>query len=183
MAPLGPLLDLLALERLPRTGWLVAGVSQPESVAAHSLGVACCVLGLAPRTEPALDVDRAVTLALVHDAPEALLTDLPKRAAELLPAGAKQVAEARAAQELLGPLSDLALRRSEEYRAAETREARFVRLCDKLHLGVRLVGYLRTGVRGLMEFRAGIEELDCSEFAACEELRGEILKALEGPFE
>lgn len=179
MSHLEPLLQLLNLDHLPRTGWLTAGIPRPESIAAHSLGTALVALALGPRVSPALDVDRAVTLAVVHDAPEAWLTDLPKRAAALLPPGAKAQAEARAAHGLLEPLSGPALERYEEFRAQETREARFARLCDVLHLGVRLVGYQRAGHAGLAEFRTGLAELVCEGFPPCEELRREILAALD----
>lgn len=177
MSFLAALTPLLALERLPRTGWLVAGVAAPESVAAHSLGTALVVLALGPRVRPALDLDRAVSLAVVHDTPEALLTDLPRAAAELLPPGAKAEAEERAAERLLTPLSPEARARFAEFRAQETREARFVRLCDQLHLGVRWIGYRREGARGLGEFRAGLAALDCAEFPPCAELLAEVLAA------
>ena len=75
MSHLEPLLHLLPLDRLPRTGWLLAGISAPESVAAHSLGTALVALSLGPAVRPELNVDRAIALALVHDAPEALLSD------------------------------------------------------------------------------------------------------------
>ena len=176
MSALAELLPLLALERLPRTGWLLAGVRQPESVAAHSLGTALVALNLAPRETPPLDLEHALALALVHDVPEALLTDLPRAAAELLPAGAKAAAERRAAGRLLGPEGQALFH---EYAAGETREARFVRLCDKLQLGLRWLGYLREGVRGLEEFRPGLETLACEEFAPCGELRDEVLLAAE----
>lgn len=179
MSALAALLPLLALDRLPRTGWLLAGVAAPESVAAHSFGTALVALALGPRVRPALDVEHAVALALVHDVPEALLTDLPRAAAELLPAGAKAEAERRAAERLLGPLSPEALALAREFAAGETREARFARLCDKLHLGVRWAGYVREGARGLAEFRAGLVELACGEFTPCAELRDEILAAAE----
>jgi putative hydrolase of HD superfamily len=177
MDQLEALCRLAALERLPRTGWLIAGLGQAESVAAHGLGVALVVLALGPGVAPGLDVDRALALAIVHDAPEALLGDLPKRAGELLPAGAKAAAEARAAAELLGPLSGPALERFEEYRRQESREARFVRLCDKLALGVRLVAYRRSGARGLEGFLPGLEALDCSEFPSALALKDAILAA------
>jgi len=170
---------LLPLDRLPRTGWLVAGVADPESVAAHSLGTALVVLALGPRVEPRLDVDRAVSLAVLHDAPEALLTDLPRAAVECLPPGAKAAGERRAAERLLVPLSELAWLRFEEFRAQETREARFVRLCDQLHLGLRWLGYRREGARVPGGFRAGLEALACGEFAPCAELRSEILAAAD----
>jgi putative hydrolase of HD superfamily len=174
------LLPLLSLDRLPRTGWLVAGVAAPETVAAHSLGTALVVLALGPHVAPALDVDRAVSLAVLHDAPEALLTDLPRSAAECLPPGAKAAGERKAAERLLAPLSSLAWQRFEEFRAQESREARFVRLCDQLHLGVRWIGYRREGAGALDDFRAGLEALDCREFAPCDELRAEILAAADG---
>jgi len=177
MSALAALLPLLALDRLPRTGWLLAGIPAPESVAAHSLGTALVALALGPRVRPALDVEHAVALAVVHDVPEALLTDLPRRAAALLPAGAKAEAERRAAEELLRPLAPEALALFHELAARETRAARFVRLCDQLHLGLRWLGYLREGARGLAEFRPGLAALACDEFAPCRELRDEILAA------
>ena len=179
MSLLEALLQLLPLDRLPRVGWLQAGIPQPESVAAHSFGSSLLALSLGPRVEPALDVDRAVSLALVHDTPEAWLSDLPQSATRCLPAGAKREAETRAAEGLLGPLSPLARERFLEFQAQETREARFARLCDKLHLGVRLVGYQRAGARGLEGFRESLERLECDGFEPCEGLRREILSALD----
>ncbi len=175
MSILSALTPLLALDRLPRTGWLLAGVPAPETVAAHSLGTALVVLALGPRLEPALDVDHAVSLAVLHDAPEALLTDLPRTAAECLPPGAKAAGERRAAELLLPPLSALAAARFQEFQAQETRAARFVRLCDRLHLGVRWLAYRNEGARNLGSFRAGLERLECAEFGPCAELRAEIL--------
>ncbi|MDP6538892.1 MAG: HD domain-containing protein [Planctomycetota bacterium] len=174
------LLALTPLDALPRTGWIQHGIAAPESVAGHLTGTALLALTLAPRVEPALDVDRCVALALVHDAPEALTGDLPHGARERLPEGAKATAEAAAAEAVLAPLSPLALARFAEVEAGRTREARLVRLCDRLALGVRLVAYLRAGHRGLGEFVRGIEELDCEEFPPAEDLRLALVDAIEG---
>ena len=177
-AEVDALLALLALDRLPRTGWIQAGVAEPESVAAHSFGSALIALALGPRVEPALDTDRAVALAVVHDVPEALLGDLPRTAAECLPDGAKAHAEERAAERLLGPLGPTAEERFAEFAARESREARFARVCEKLHLGLRLVGYHRAGARGLAEFRATLADLDCEDFEPCGALRDALLAEL-----
>ena len=178
MKKLDALLDLLALDRLPRTGWILAGVPAPESIAGHTLGTAQVALALAPDVDPALDVDRAVALCVVHDAPEAWLGDLPRRGAAHLPPGAKRDAEAGLAAELVGALSPAAVARFAEFAAGQTREARFAKLCDKLHLGLRLLGYRRAGQRGLEGFVPGLEALDCAEFAPCAALRDELLAAL-----
>ena len=95
-----------------------------------------------------------------------------------LPEGAKRTAEERAAQRVLGPLSDLALERFEEHARGETREARFARVCDRLQLGLRLLGYRRSGWAGLEEFEATLRALDCGEFAPAAELQREILMEL-----
>ncbi len=173
---LDALLALVPLESLPRTGWVQRGITSPESIAGHLVGTGFLALALAPRVEPALDVDRVVALCAVHDAPEALLGDLPRAASRLLPTGAKRSAEAQAAQELLAPLSALALARFEEAAAEQSREARFAKLCDRLQLGVRLIAYQRAGWRGLDEFRETLEALDCGEFDAARELRDELLR-------
>lgn len=174
---LAALLPLVPLESLPRTGWILRGVASPESVAGHVLHTCYVVLALAPRVVPALDVDRAVTLATLHDAPEATTGDLPRGMKGFLPDGAKARAEERVADELLRPLSTLAHERWSEYHAGATREARFVRVCDRLQMGVRAVAYARAGVRGLEEFEAAMRELDCEEFEPARELRAELLAA------
>lgn len=179
MTLLTPLIALLALDRLPRTGWILAGVPQPESVAGHVLSTAHVALGLAPGVQPELDLAAVLAAILVHDAPEALSGDLPKRAAGMLPAGAKQALEDGLARDLLGALSPLALASYAGYAAQDSREARFARLCDKLQLGVRLCAYARSGQRGLESFRAGLAALDCDEFPPAEQLRAEILAAFD----
>ena len=89
------------------------------------------------------------------------------------------MAEAKAADRLLAPLSPTARARWAEFAAGETREARLARLADKLHLGVRLVAYRRAGFAVPGDFREGIEVLDCAEFAPAAELRIAILRALD----
>jgi putative hydrolase of HD superfamily len=174
---LAALLALQPLNDLPRTGWLLCGIHAPESVGDHTLSTAFVVLALAPRVEPAMDLGRALSLALLHDVPEAITGDLPRSASRLLPKGAKSAMEEGAAKELLPPLSPTALALWREYAAGSSREARFVRVCDRLQLGLRLVAYVRAGRRGLDEFRATVAGLDASEFAAAAALQAEILAA------
>jgi len=177
---LEPLLALQPLEWLQRTGWVQRGIAAPETIAGHVLGSCHAILALGPRVDPPIDVERAVVLALVHDAPEALIGDWPRTAARLLPEGAKARVEELAAREVLGRLSADAQERFAEFRAQATREARFARLCERLQLGVRLIGYLRLGIGGLEEFVETIRALDCAEFPPADALRREILAAAGG---
>src|SRR5262245_57028480 len=69
------------LKATPRTGWIDRGVpvGEAESVADHSFRVALLAwlaAHLAAADDPALDVDRVLALALIHDLAEALTGDL-----------------------------------------------------------------------------------------------------------
>ncbi|MGE4153286.1 MAG: HD family hydrolase [Phycisphaerales bacterium] len=63
------------LKMLPRAGWLLAGIREPESVAAHSfrVGVIACLVAVIEGA----DADRAAALGLFHDLPETRIGDVP----------------------------------------------------------------------------------------------------------
>lgn len=63
------------LKRLQRAGWLLAGVSDPESVAEHSFRVG--VLAYCIAVLEGADPNRAAALGLFHDLPESRIGDVP----------------------------------------------------------------------------------------------------------
>lgn len=152
------------LKQLPRTGWLLAGVATPESVADHSFAVAVLALFLAELVnedwaaeglEEPLDVGEVARLALLHDLAESVLTDLPLRSAELLGVAVKHEAEERAIERLLADLprgADYAAR-WRTYDAASTPEARLVKDADKLEMAHQARRYERRGHANLGEFQ------------------------------
>lgn len=146
------LIRLDPLANLPRTGFLMRGIRPCESIADHSFGVALCVMLLvdAARAQ-GLEVDgeRALRMALVHDAPEAALGDVPS------PVKSPELDEALTAVErtlverlVPPPAPEL----WDELEAAETLEARIVRVADKLQMMVKVLIYERQGRRGLDAF-------------------------------
>lgn len=150
------------LKTLRRQGWIDRGVREPESVADHSFRLALMAWVLAQR-RPDLDATRAMLLALVHDAAEAIAGDrTPFDAA--LQAGAepavlfrqrpvydpeaearKTAAERAALRELAAllpePVGERLIETWEEYEAALTAEARFVRQLDKLETVLQALEY------------------------------------------
>lgn len=159
-----PLLThLQALKHLPRTGWLLAGISQPESVAEHSFLMSWLALLLAEQvnssyvtqglTQP-LDLGKVAHIALVHDVAESILTDLPKRSTDLLGKATKYQAEATAMQQLFQQMPNSAYYIGcwQEYADGATPEGRLVRDADKLEMIHQALCYEQNGQRNLAEF-------------------------------
>ena len=67
------LMAYLGLKDVLRQGWVNAGVEAPESVAAHSWGMAVLALKLCPEE---LNLEHVLKLCLVHDLPEVIVGDL-----------------------------------------------------------------------------------------------------------
>jgi putative hydrolase of HD superfamily len=128
------LLETLRLKDVPRAGWLRIGVRAPESVAAHSWGVAFLALVLCPA---GLDRGRALAIALAHDLAEVRVGDITPH--DGVPKAEKHRREAEALRAMLAPVpnGDELAALWAEYAAGATREARFVRACDKLDLALQ----------------------------------------------
>ncbi len=148
---LDTLLELQHLDRVPRSGYLLRGVANPESVAEHTYHLAFLVMVLGQQ-EPEVNVARAVELALLHDCAEVRTGDLPRPVTKYLEAGAKKSMERSVLEDLLAPLDEVIRARATEYMDGESLEARFVSACDRLQLLLKVHHYQRHGQSGLDEF-------------------------------
>lgn len=155
------LLHANQLKRTARTGWAQRGVPDAENVAAHTYGVAFAALLLVQVIEEPLDLGRVLSMAILHDLPEGLTTDIPTPAWRYLPPGIKTDVERSAMQEILGtadPTQKLlayweALHTSEGLHASETAEAHLVHDADKLDMFLQALVYEeQTGNKHLAEF-------------------------------
>jgi len=148
-AALDAVRDAYALKDESRTGWELRGVDDPESVAAHSWGVAYLVLALGERFRgelPEVDLDRALRLAVVHDVAEAETGDIATRAdthPERMDPATKAAAERRAMDDLGGPLPDALRAAWDDYETRESPEAVLVKECDLLDVCMQAVIYER----------------------------------------
>lgn len=147
------LLDNLApLTELPRTGWVLRGVTEPESIAAHTLGVVLVAMALVDDLRARgtdVDGERVLRMAALHDASEAATGDVPLPVKT--PALREELAraESRIAHRLL-PQRYAEL--YDEVAGAETLEARVVKAADKIQMMARLALYERQGRGELAEF-------------------------------
>ena len=137
------------LKSLPRAGWSRVGIAAPESVAAHSWGMSLLILLLCPEE---LDRERAMGMAVVHDLAEVIVGDItphdgvsPHDKALLEREAFIRLTEALPRKQLLRELW-------EEYEAAQTPTARFVKACDKLDMALQAAVYERTVGADTQEF-------------------------------
>lgn len=161
------ILDVLGhagdLKQISRQGWTYIGVPKPESVADHSFRVAILVLLLAHRN-PDIDPARALTIALLHDLPEAITGDITPfdqhlndgeidsdRLFRSQPRYSDEV-DQRKYQAEHDAIQTIARRLDEagralvtgawiEYERQETNEARLVRQADKLEAWLQALEY------------------------------------------
>ncbi len=126
-------LDKLAIvlgkiKDLKRQGWCNLEVSNPESVACHSYGVALLAYLLCPKE---LNKQKCIEYAIVHDLAEIIVGDItPDQNISLEDKHKKEVA---AMTQISGELNcPNLLKDFEEYEAQETPEAKFVKELDRI---------------------------------------------------
>lgn len=131
------------LKRTPRSGWQFLG-SGSESVAEHAFRVAMIAFVLA-RLEEGVDADRVLSLALVHDLPEARTGDLNYVNQKYVTAD-----EERAAADMSAglPFADELRGLLAEYRAETTAESSLAHDADQLEMLLSLKEEIETGVQG-----------------------------------
>jgi putative hydrolase of HD superfamily len=152
------LAELTRLKSTPRIGWLLRGVRDVESVAAHSFGVAVTAMLLADRARARgveVNVERLLRMALLHDLTEARTGDLPSTIKSYFDRSAIKAADEAIAKEIfaeLGDLSESYLELFFDYEHRASVESRLVKAADKLDLLVQSREYEKGGARSLQEF-------------------------------
>jgi len=156
------------LKDKPRYGWTLCGVKNPESVAQHSFRLAILVWLLARNAKPAINVGRAIKIALAHELPKIKETDiaadwdiLPKddlnclkilrkmagtKVSDKLKRETAQMAKESKVMEKLLDGQKSGLKRELygcwlEYKKMNTREGRFVRQADKVETLLQALEY------------------------------------------
>jgi putative hydrolase of HD superfamily len=155
------LIELQRLKGLERTGWMLRGI-QPgaESVADHSYGVVVAAMLLADELIArgvAVEVERVLRIAVLHDWAEARVGDMPRTAAEYFGAETRKRAERAAFDDMVSGLGTGGMAEKygalhEDYEERASLEARLVKAADVIDLLVQTLAFERAGVRGLDEF-------------------------------
>ena len=133
------------LKRLKRTGWILKGVPQPESVAEHTYRTALIAYSLASLIGN-VDKEKVLRIALIHDLAEGLIGDLPLEARRFA-----KLDELAAFSEVPG-LPQEYLEDFKEFQDRSTLEAKIVRAADKIELLLQVIEYEQSLGTKLDEF-------------------------------
>jgi putative hydrolase of HD superfamily len=137
-----------ALKRLPRTGWLRAGIEQPESIADHTMRAAMLAWMIAALE--GANAERAATLALFHDSQESRTTDLDHVGRNYLQGASNEQITADQTEALPQPLAAMLRGLIAEYEGRASAEAECARDADKVEMLLQALDYREQG-RGNME--------------------------------
>lgn len=156
------LVAAVGLKHLDRAGWLRAGVVRPESVAAHSYGVALAAL---LRARPEHDLGKLLAMALLHDLAEVEVGDITPF--DGISRDEKRRRESAALDRLLAEHPSLRAL-VDELDANVSAEARLVHALDKVDMDVTAEVY---GARGhdVAGFRASARAAVTGVFGGSDE--------------
>ncbi|WP_018351705.1 HD domain-containing protein [Longispora albida] len=131
------------LKRAKRTGWWIAGVPSPESIADHSfrVGIIGAILAAMEGADPA----RVALLCLLHDTQETRVGDIPHIGRRYLTAAPNEKVTADQVDGCPPEVSMMIQAAVDEYEDKETLEARVANDADKLECLVQAVEYRSQG--------------------------------------
>lgn len=135
--------ELGHLKRSARTGWWMAGVSHPESVAEHTMRTA--LLGFVMAEIEGADAARTAVLCLFHDIAETRTGDIPRMGKEYLRATPAREVTADQVRDLPAEAAAAVMGVVDEYEAQETAEARLAHDADRLECLVQAREYQEQG--------------------------------------
>ncbi|MGH8882967.1 MAG: HD domain-containing protein [Stackebrandtia sp.] len=142
--PIGLVFETGLLKRARRTGWWMAGVKDPESIADHSFRTA--IIGTILAAMEGADPARVSLLCTLHDTQETRTTDLPHLARRYVSAVDNRTVTADQVAGCPPEVARVIKDAVDEYEAGVTREAVVARDADKLECLVQAVEYQSQGV-------------------------------------
>ena len=151
------------LKNILRTGWKIWEINAEriESVAEHIYGTQMLALAINSEFELGLDMPKVALMLAIHELGETVVGDIPMYGSKISKQE-KQKKELEAVQKILGNLNqgklinDLFI----EFEKRETKEARFVYLCDKLEVNFQCKYYEENGnTRFKKEWDNGLQHL------------------------
>ncbi|MFR9723255.1 HD domain-containing protein [Streptomyces sp. MS19] len=139
----GFLFEVGMLKRAKRSGWWIAGVKDPETIAEHSfrVGLIGSVLAMMEGADPA----KTALLGLWHDTQETRVSDIPHIGRRYLDAASNEKVTADQVSAAHPAVREAARRIVEEYEHGDSLEVICAHDADKLECLIQAVEYREQG--------------------------------------
>lgn len=137
------LFEIGHLKRVPRAGWLLLGVPQPETIAEHSFRVG--MVGMALAAIEGADVGHTAAMCLLHDAHETRIGDVPSVGRAYVTTAAPEAISAHQTSGMPDGVAKAFQELTAEFEAGQTIEAQVARDADKLETLLQAVEYQAQG--------------------------------------
>ncbi len=144
--------EIHPLDRVPRAGFLLRGVSVPESVSAHSHFLSLLALVVVEQYPEQWDENKVLAMAIVHDLAEAKMMDIPMPIIQKYFPDEKSDAEQSVFEKLMEGFPSKYLELHREFHEVSSPEARLVRGLDKVQMMLKVLNYEREHQGDLSEF-------------------------------
>jgi putative hydrolases of HD superfamily len=137
------LFEMGHLKHITRAGWLLLGIAQPETVAEHSFRVG--IVGITLASMAGADVGRTAALALMHDAHETRIGDVPSVGRAYVTTAVPEAVTAHQTSAMPTDAAKVIQGLTDEYEANETPEARLAHDADKIETLLQATEYQAQG--------------------------------------
>lgn len=144
------LFELGLLKRAKRTGWWIAGVKDPETIAEHSFRTA--IIGSMLATLEGADPARTALMCLFHDTQETRTGDIPHIGRRYLNATDNETVTADQVAGCPPETAEMIAAAVAEYERGDTIEAVVARDADKLECLVQAVEYAGQGSSNVQQW-------------------------------
>lgn len=131
------------LKNLSRAGWLLLGISSPETVAEHSFRVGITAIALA--TLEGANIGRTATLALFHDGHETRIGDVPSVGRAYVTTAVPEAVTVHQTSGMPDEIAQVFQDLTAEYEAGKTLESRVAHDADKVETLLQAAEYKTQG--------------------------------------
>jgi putative hydrolase of HD superfamily len=161
------LFEVGVLKHAKRTGWWIAGVKDPETIAEHSFrtSILATILAAMEGADPA----RAAQLAVFHDTQETRIGDIPHVGRRYLTAADNETVTRDQTANCPPAVADVLRDIVATYEAQDTPEALVAKDADRLECLIQALEYRRQGCAGVQDWidscRAGLKTSSAQRIA------------------
>lgn len=151
--------EMSSLSKMPRIGWVLAGVNNAESISDHCFETALLAYFLSKNINQKVDMGKIMMMALFHEVGETRLSDLPRRAKPYVKKFKKE-GEKNISIDVLGDYAEEINTILDEFEEKKTLEARLTEAAEELQIIFKSLIYAKENNGDMSEYRQDVAAYD-----------------------